>query len=70
MARITPFSTEECRSKIPSQFEIAIIAAKRVRELNAGGTPKTNKEPEETNRSLAMREIAEGKIGIEYLKKG
>lgn len=70
--RVTPLSTEECYGTIASQFEVAIVAARRCRELINGATPKVKLDDNTpTFRSIALKEIAEGKIGKEYLlKKG
>jgi DNA-directed RNA polymerase subunit omega len=64
MARIT---VEDCLQKIPNRFDLVLSASYRARMLSQGHTPKieTKNKPGVT----ALREIAEGKIGIEMLKK-
>lgn len=67
-ARVTPFSPGDCVKHIPNQFELVLIATKRFRELNKGATPHVNSNGDH-NMTVAMREIASGHIGREYLFK-
>jgi len=64
MARIT---VEDCLEKIPNRFQLVLAATYRARMLNQGHTPKI----ESKNKSVvtALREIADGKVGLEMLKK-
>ena len=64
MARIT---VEDCLVHIPNRFQLVLAATYRARMLNQGHTPKieSNNKPGVT----ALREVAEGKVGIEMLKK-
>ncbi|MGB7541174.1 MAG: DNA-directed RNA polymerase subunit omega [Burkholderiales bacterium] len=65
MARIT---VDDCLKKIPNRFQLTLAATYRARQLAQGGTPLI-----ETNRDkptvIALREIAGGKIGVEYLSR-
>jgi DNA-directed RNA polymerase subunit omega len=65
MARIT---VEDCLKRIPNRFQLTLAATYRARQLAQGGTPLI-----EANRDkptvIALREIATGKVGIEYLSK-
>jgi DNA-directed RNA polymerase subunit omega len=65
MARIT---VDDCIAHIPNRFEMTLAAAYRARQISIGATPKV-----EANRDkpavIALREIAEGKTGIEVLNK-
>ncbi len=57
MARIT---VEDCLEKVPSRFELVVLAAKRAKQLLKGSRPlvdSDNKEP-----VTALREIAEDKV--------
>ncbi len=57
MARIT---VEDCLLQVPSRFELAVLAAKRAKQLLKGSRPlveSENKEP-----VTALREIARGKV--------
>jgi len=65
MARIT---VEDCLKRIPNRFQLTLAATYRARQLAHGGTPLI-----EANRDkptvIALREVAIGKVGIEYLNK-
>ena len=65
MARIT---VEDCLDRIPNRFQLTLAATYRARQLAQGGTPMI-----EANRDkptvVALREIAAGKVGIEYLSR-
>jgi DNA-directed RNA polymerase subunit omega len=64
MARIT---VEDCLTQIPNRFQLVLAATYRARMLSQGHTAKV----ESKNKPLvtALREIADGKVGIEMLKK-
>jgi DNA-directed RNA polymerase subunit omega len=64
MARIT---VEDCLEKIPNRFQLVLAATYRARMLSQGHTPRveTRNKPNVT----ALREIAEGQVGVEMLKK-
>lgn len=64
MARIT---SQKAAEMAGNRFDMILMASVRARELKRGHLPKvpTNNGPMVT----ALREIEEGKIGREYLKK-
>ncbi|RZU02838.1 DNA-directed RNA polymerase subunit omega [Rivibacter subsaxonicus] len=64
MARIT---VEDCLDKIPNRFQLVLAATYRARMLSQGHAPRveTKNKPGVT----ALREIAEGLVGVEMLKK-
>ncbi len=64
MARIT---VEDCLKNIPNRFELALAATYRARMLAQGHTPKVDSKDKPT--VTALREIAEGKVGMEMLKR-
>lgn len=64
MARIT---VEDCLKSIPNRFQLTLAATYRARQLVQGHTPKVDSKDKPT--VVALREIAEKKIGIEMLKK-
>lgn len=66
--RITPFSAGDCAKEIPNQFNLVIIAAKRMRELVKGAKPLVPANGDH-NMTIALREIAAGLVGNEYLTK-
>lgn len=65
MARIT---VEDCLKRIPNRFQLTLAATYRARQLAQGGSPMI-----ETNRDkptvIALREMALGKYGVEYLSR-
>ncbi len=64
MARIT---TEDCLKQIPNRFQLVLAATYRARMLSQGHAPKI--ESKNKPCVTALREIAQGKIGLEMLKK-
>ena len=57
MARVT---VEDCLMKIPNQFELAILAARRAQQLLNGARPLVKTDNREI--VVALREIAAGKV--------
>ncbi len=57
MARVT---VEDCLKKIPNQFELAVLGAKRAHQLIKGAKPLV--ESDNRDIVLALREIAAGKV--------
>lgn len=66
MARIT---VEECLSYIPNRFELTLSAAYRARQL-ANGAAHLVEDTKNKPTVVALREISEGKVGIEILNRG
>src|SRR3978361_356241 len=64
MARIT---VEDCLEKIPNRFQLVLAATYRARMLSQGHAPKI--ESKNKPGVTALREIAEGKIGLELPKR-
>ena len=64
MARIT---VEDCLQQIPNRFQLVLCATYRARMLGQGHTPKI--ESKNKPGVTALREIAEGKIGLEIHKR-
>ena len=69
MARIT---VEDCLDKIPNRFQLTLAATHRARQLTIGATPQIEAEKygKEKPTVIALREIAEGKVGLEVLNRG
>lgn len=65
MARVT---VEDCIEKIPNRFELVMIAAQRVRDINAGA-PITLDRDRDKNPVVALREIAENTVVFDDLKE-
>jgi DNA-directed RNA polymerase subunit omega len=64
MARIT---VEDCLLKIPNRFELVLLAAKRSYQLAIGGAKSLVPEENDKVTVLALREIAEGLIDMNFL---
>lgn len=61
MARVT---VEDCLERIPSRFELVLLAARRAKQLLKGSRPLV----ETSNKEVvsALREIAAGKVKPVY----
>ncbi len=66
MARIT---VEDCMKHIPNRFELTLAAAYRARQL-ANGAGYLVDESNDKPTVIALREISEGKVGLEILNRG
>ena len=65
MARIT---ADNCIDRISNRFEMTLTAAYRARQISIGATPKVEVDRDKPA-VIALREIAEGLVGPEILKK-
>ena len=63
MARVT---VEDCLDKIPNRFDLVVLASRRARDLTLGRAPFIERENDKAT-VIALREIAEGKIDLDYL---
>lgn len=59
MARVT---IEDCLDKVDNRFALALLAAKRARQLLDDGKPLVESGNKET--VTALREIADGRVGF------
>lgn len=66
MARIT---VDDCLKSIPNRFELALAATFRARQLANGATPLVDPNRDKPT-VIALREIAQGKVGKEILNRG
>jgi DNA-directed RNA polymerase subunit omega len=64
MARIT---VEDCLKKVRNRFELTLAAAYRARQLMQGHAPQI--ESKNKAAVTALREIAQGHVGLEILNK-
>lgn len=64
MARIT---VEDCEKVVPNRFDLVVLAAQRVRQINTG-EPITIEVADEKKPVTALREIAAQTVSIEDLK--
>ena len=65
MARIT---VEDCLNKIENQYDLVLLAKERTSQLNSGAELLVE-EDNDKRTVIALREIAEGKLSTEELKK-
>ncbi len=61
MARIT---VEDCLEKVPNRFELVLVGARRAKQLLKGARPLVESDNKEV--VAALREIAEGKVAMQY----
>ena len=64
MARVT---VEDCIDKVESPYELVLVAKERVTQLNSGLEPTLDRDNDK-NTVIALREIAQSKISLNYLK--
>jgi DNA-directed RNA polymerase subunit omega len=64
MARIT---VEDCLEKVGNRFELVLAAARRAKQLLKGAPPLVESDNKEV--VTALREIAAGKVRVEYPKR-
>lgn len=65
MARVT---VEDCIEKIPNRFELVMLSAQRARRIGAGAALLLDRDNDK-NSVVALREIAESRLGVEDLKE-
>ncbi len=65
MARVT---IEDCTLKIPSRFELVVLASQRAKEIGSGAKPTVERDNDK-NSVVALREIAEGTISPDALRE-
>ncbi|KAF0138640.1 MAG: DNA-directed RNA polymerase subunit omega [Rhodospirillaceae bacterium] len=66
MARVT---VEDCILRVPNRFELVLLAAQRARGIGTG-VVLTVARDNDKNPVVALREIAEGTVGIDHLRHG
>lgn len=66
MARI---SVDDCLKYIPNRFQLTLAATYRARQITLGGSPQVDTQNDKPT-VIALREIAEGKVGLEVLNRG
>lgn len=66
MARVT---VDDCLKLIPNRFQLTLAATYRARQIAGGSTPQV--EPDDDKATvIALREIADGRVGLEILNRG
>jgi len=66
MARVT---VDDCIKHIPNRFQMTLAATYRARQITMGSTPQVEVDKDKPT-VLALRELAEGKFGLEILNRG
>ena len=66
MARVT---VDDCMKHIPNRFQMTLAATYRARQITMGSTPMVEVDRDKPT-VLALRELAEGKYGLEVLNRG
>ena len=66
MARIT---VEDCLEKIPSRFDLILMASKRARQLSTTSRDPLVECDNDKPTLVALREIEEGLLDLETLEK-
>ena len=61
--------TEKCVALIGNRFNLVLIGAIRARELKRGSRPVVDNENNSSAIVTALKEIENGKVGIEYLRR-
>lgn len=65
MARVT---VDDCLKRIPNRFQMTLVATYRARQLASGATPLVESDKDKPT-VIALREVSEGKVGVEVLKR-
>ncbi len=66
MARVT---VEDCLNKVDNRFQLVLIASKRAHQLALGAESRLDHDTNEKVTVQALREIAEGKITPDEIKR-
>ena len=64
MARIT---VEDCVERVPSRFELVMLAAQRARDVSAGSSLSIERDNDK-NPVVALREIADQTVDLDHLR--
>lgn len=65
MARVT---VEDCLENVDNRFQLVMLATKRARQIATKGFEPLLPEENDKPTVIALREIAEGKVGRDLLK--
>jgi len=61
--------TDKCVEMIGNRFDLVLVASARVRELRRGARPLVDNTNGSNPIVLALKEVEQGKVGREYLRK-
>ncbi len=65
---IDALKSEELAHKVGGQFKLTALIQKRIVELMQGARPLVERKPRMTDMEVAVQEILEDKIGIDFDK--
>ena len=65
MARVT---VEDCIRKVPSRFELVVLASRRARQI-AAGAPIAVERDNDKNPVVALREIADEAVNVDDIRE-
>lgn len=66
MARVT---VEDCLDKVPTRYDLIILAAKRARQLATGGRRATLEWENDKPTVMALREIEAGTVTVDNINE-
>ena len=64
MARVT---VEDCLDKVPTRYDLIVLAAKRARQLSTGGRRATLEWENDKATVMALREIEAGTVTVDNI---
>ena len=67
---IEDLRSEELIKKVGGKFKLTALIQRRIKEIVHGARPLIEREPGMTDLEVVIREIYEGKIGIDYEVSG
>lgn len=62
-------SLEKALQKVPNRYLLVVLSAKRARQLNRGASPQIESKRKKAS-SLALEEVADGKVGYRLKDEG
>ncbi|MBK5913206.1 DNA-directed RNA polymerase subunit omega [Rhodocyclus purpureus] len=66
MARVT---VDDCLHRIPNRFQMTLAATYRARQIANGASPMVEADKDKPT-VIALREVANGLVGVEILNRG
>ena len=61
--------TDKCVDMIGNRFDLVLVASARVREIRRGARALVDNSNNSSPTVLSLKEIEQGKVGREYLRK-
>lgn len=63
------FTVEDCMHYIENPFDLTLAAALRARQIEKGSEILIEHQEDDKPTVIALREIAEGKVGVQILNR-